>query len=75
MADVTGDGKPDVVTYGFDAHTLDLLVGHGDGTLAPRVEFGGAATPAAIVVADVTGDGRPDILLSGGSLFTTVCLP
>jgi hypothetical protein len=75
VADVTGDGVPDVVTFGGDVHTLSLLVGHGDGTLEPALELGADATGGGMVIADVTGDGRPDILLSGGSLFAATCLP
>jgi VCBS repeat protein len=75
VADVTRDGVPDIVTYGFDAHTLDVLAGDGDGALQPRIEYGGVATLAAIAIADTDHDGQPEILLAGGSRFTTACRP
>jgi hypothetical protein len=75
VADITGDGMPDVLTCCFDANTLDVLAGNGDGSLQPRIEYGGASTLAAIAVADITGDGKPEVLLSGGSQFSTACLP
>lgn len=74
VADVTGDGMPDVVV----ANTCDnqlcgqgrvkLLVGNGDGTLtpvAPNMSSGGQSA-GLIAAADVNGDGIPDLFVTNG---------
>jgi hypothetical protein len=77
VADITGDGHPDLVLYSAHAHTVSVLAGNGDGTFQPRSDYAGFSSPsrAEISVADVTGDGKPDILVSGGSMYFTACLP
>jgi hypothetical protein len=78
IADVTGDGKPDVVTYlSFLGRTLSVWPGNGDGTLQPRIDYGaeGDIQSTRIAIVDVTSDGKPDILVSGGPIFVATCLP
>jgi FG-GAP-like repeat len=62
VADLTGDGLPDVVTVNFDSNDISVLVGRGDGTLAAQQRFDVGADPLALVVADLTGDGLPDVV-------------
>jgi hypothetical protein len=66
LADVDGDGKPDVLATVPDANGLSnklaLWRNQGDGTLAPRVEFVAGPGPVGLVVADFTGDGFPDVV-------------
>jgi hypothetical protein len=72
VADVNGDGKPDVVvgqcsgpTFGCFPGEVGVLLGNGDGTLQTAVNFSsGADVPVAIAVADVNGDGKLDVLVS-----------
>ena len=72
VADVNGDGKPDVVvgqcsgpTFGCFPGEVGVLFGHGDGTLQTAVNYSsGADVPMAIAVADVNGDGKLDVLVS-----------
>src|SRR5437764_784479 len=49
VADVSGDGKPDVVTANRDAGTVSVLRGNGDGTLQPKVDYPIGAAPVAVV--------------------------
>lgn len=76
VADVTGDGKPDVLVYSSDASVLSVLPGDGDGALEPRIDYGALTVPsAAMAVGDVTSDGKTDVLISAGSVFVATCLP
>ncbi len=71
LADLDGDGKPDLVEANAYAHTVSVLrnisvVGTLDsGSFAPRIDFaplGGTDGPRCIAVADLDGDGRLDVL-------------
>src|SRR5437879_1142286 len=65
VADVNGDGRPDLVVANFSSNTLAVLLGNGDGTFQPAITYGsGGVHPSSVAVADVNGDGRPDLLVA-----------
>jgi len=70
VADVNGDGKPDVVVgnWGTSSFNNDgatsVLLGNGDGTFqAAQTYLSGGNEATSVAVADLTGDGRLDIVL------------
>ena len=66
VADVNGDGKPDIaVTSGED--TVGVLLGNGDGTFQTAVTYAsGGYYTTSVAVADVNGDGKPDLVVANG---------
>jgi hypothetical protein len=70
VADVNGDGKPDVIvaTCGDSecaTGAVGLLLGNGDGTFQNTISYDSSGTGAtSVAVGDVNGDGRPDLLVS-----------
>ena len=72
IADLDGDGKPDLVVADVYAHVISLFQNVSTGgtltasSFAPRVDMasigGSSDNPYGIAVADVDGDGRLDIL-------------
>jgi hypothetical protein len=62
VADVNGDGIPDVVTANIDSESLSVLLGNGDSTFQPQQATSVIGRPQSVAVADVNGDGRPDLV-------------
>ncbi|MGB6499945.1 MAG: VCBS repeat-containing protein, partial [Thermoplasmata archaeon] len=62
VADLTGDGIPDIITANYRRNTVSVLLGNGDGTFQPQQTFPVGVYPDAVAVADLTGDGKPDII-------------
>lgn len=70
VADVNGDGKPDLIVANYDTNTtgvlntIGVLLGNGDGTFQPVMLFpSGGSGPVSIAVVDVNGDGKPDLVV------------
>jgi hypothetical protein len=75
VADLDGDGRPDVVVSNFcDSNVsviscnnpapVGVLLGNGDGTFQPATLYGtGGMDTRAVVIADVNGDDKPDIVV------------
>ncbi|HEX8115133.1 MAG TPA: VCBS repeat-containing protein [Kofleriaceae bacterium] len=74
VADVSGDGIPDVVTANSSANTASVLLGHGNGTFQAKVDYSTGLFPVSVVVADVNGDGRPDLLVANENSQTVSVL-
>src|SRR2546426_6824378 len=58
VADVNGDGKPDILVVNTGANTFSVLLGTGDGTFGPKTDFSTGILPHGIAVADLNGDGK-----------------
>ena len=61
MGDLTGDGKPDVVTGNLDAKTVSVLATSAQGTLEAPVNYSLGREPWDVAVDDLNGDGKLDI--------------
>jgi hypothetical protein len=64
VADVNGDGKPDLVTTNQGDNTVSVVLGNGDGTFSAPRTFPVGSTPGGLAVADVNGDGKPDLAVA-----------
>ena len=76
VADVNGDGKPDLVVANEcavgrggcgnnDAGVVGVLLGNGNGTFQTAVPYGsGGDEGFSVAVQDVNGDGKPDVVVA-----------
>ena len=62
VADLTGDGEPDIVTTNYGGNSVSVLLNNGNGTFGQQQTFATDLSPVQTVVADVNGDGRPDLV-------------
>ncbi len=61
VADVTGDGRPDLILVEAGANAVGILPGLGGGAFGPSQDYGVNAGPFSYAVVDWDGDGRPDL--------------
>lgn len=74
VADVNGDGIPDIVSNNRGVGNAGVLIGNGDGTFKPVVTYAigdsGSSYANGIAIADMNGDGNPDIVtVDNGSSY------
>jgi hypothetical protein len=73
VADVNGDGIPDVIIsdQSSSAAGVRVLLNDGHGNLAADLSYASEAAigsgPASVTITDINGDGFPDIIAANGS--------
>ena len=80
VADITGDGVPDMLVANQGSNDVSVIFGsydaNGDwvGLPGPRLKSGGDG-PIAVAVQDLSGDGIPDLAVFNGGSGTVTELP
>ena len=76
VGDFNGDGTPDVAVANEGSNTVSVLLGNGDGTFQPALNFDtGGSGAVSVVVGDFNRDGAPDLAVANqGSNAVAVLL-
>ena len=69
--DFTGDGQLDLAVANDGRTTVSVLLGNGDGTFQPAVDYAVGSIPIAIVAGDFNGDGHLDLAVVNADFGTT----
>jgi len=64
VADVNGDGRPDVITADCSNETITAFLNQGNGSFAAGTSTWAAYLPSNVTIADVNGDGKPDAIVA-----------
>ncbi len=73
VADLNGDGKPDIAVLEQSANLLTVILNKGDGTFSSAFEIQTGSMPLAITSADFNHDGLGDLAITVGP-FVNVLL-
>ena len=68
VADVNGNGRPDIVTADCWQQTITTFVNLGSASFAAGISTWAAYTASTVTIADVNGDGKPDAIV--GDLYS-----
>jgi len=63
LADVNGDGKPDIIESNFGTGTVGVSLNDGHGGFSAPTYTNAGSGPAGMAVGDINGDGFPDIVV------------
>ncbi len=67
IGDLNGDGKPDLATANFKAHTVSVLLNRGDGRFQARRDYGTGGA-YSVAIGDLNEDGKPDLAIANGAV-------
>ncbi|MFC5490815.1 beta strand repeat-containing protein [Dokdonella soli] len=79
VADVNGDGKPDLIVANYSGNTVSVLLnattpGAATPSFAAQQTFGTGTGPVSITSADINGDGKPDLIVANSGSNTVSVL-
>jgi hypothetical protein len=74
VADVNGDGKPDLISANSNDGRLTVLTNNGSGGFGLNATLTVGTAPACVIAADLRGSGKPDLISANASDGTLTVL-
>src|SRR5204863_247613 len=74
VGDVSGDGKPDIVTANQGGGSLSVLLGNGNGTFQAKLDQVTGGSPVSVAIGDLNGDGKGDLVTANGAATIALLL-
>ena len=74
VGDFNGDGKPDLAVANYAPGTISVLLGNGNGTFQPHVDYATGRYPESVAVADFNRDGKLDLAVANNGSNTVSIL-
>jgi len=74
VADLNGDGQPDLVVLNPDAGSVSVFLADGNGGFRQTTDFAVGDSPSAMTLADLNNDGVPDLAVTGTSGSLSILL-
>ena len=72
--DFNGDGKPDLAVTNSNSSTVSILIGNGDNTFQPKVDYTTGGSPWLVISGDFNADGKPDLAVTNNGNNTVSIL-
>jgi hypothetical protein len=74
VADLNGDGKPDIIVTDPGFNSVSVLMNNSNGTFAPAQAYFVGANPTAVAVGDFNRDGKLDIVTANSNGTVSVLM-
>ncbi len=68
VADLSGDGSPDLILCNLSSNHVTVLLGKGDGTFPSAVSYAAGPEPIGIALLDADGDGYIDVVAADNAV-------
>ena len=74
VADINGDGNPDLISANYGGNSLTVLNNNGSGLFGVNATLPVGTNPVFVAAADINGDGHPDLICAnaGGGTLTVL---
>jgi hypothetical protein len=72
VADLNGDGKPDLAVANRDSASVSVVFNRGGGGFTSRQDYGAGEDPASVAITDLNGDGAPDLVTGSSNLISVL---
>jgi hypothetical protein len=74
VGDINGDHKLDLAVANSGSNNVSVLMGNGDGTFQPAINYDIGASPQSVAVGDFDGVGRLDLVTANSNNTVTLLL-
>ncbi len=64
VGDFNGDGKLDLAVTALEDNAVSILLGNGDGTFQPAIQYSAGLFADSVAVGDFNGDGKLDLAVA-----------